>query len=55
MRFRLPRFFVGPCRELKRPSFPVEAKYLEVRGDVNNVKPLIRRRQKPVDWEQLPV
>lgn len=50
---KLPRWFIGPARELKRPSFPVQDKYLEIRGDVNAVKPLFRKRSKPVDYAEL--
>ena len=51
----LRRFFIGPAREIKRPSFPVQDKYREIRGDVNQVKPLFRRKQSPIDYDGLPI
>lgn len=49
----LRRFLIGPAREIKRPWFPVENKYYAIRGDVNNVKPLYRKRSKPIDYSEL--
>lgn len=33
------KYCVTPYRELRRPSFPIDPKYLEVRGSVNAIKP----------------
>lgn len=49
----IPRWFIGPAKELRRPSFPVDSKLTETRGDVNNVKPVIRARRKPIDYTEL--
>ena len=48
MKLRIPR-------ELKRPSFPVEDKFRQVRGDVNSVKPLYRSKREPIDFDRLPI
>ena len=48
---RFPRWFIGPAKELRRPSFPVEPKYTEVRGHVDRVKPVIRVKRKPIDYD----
>jgi hypothetical protein len=51
---------VSPFREPKRPSFPVDERLTLVRGSVDSVKPLIRRKPQhvsswPVDGNGSPV
>jgi len=50
---KLPRWFIGPAKDLKRPSFP--EKLVQPRGDVNAVKPVIRVKRKPIDYRDLGV
>jgi hypothetical protein len=57
----LRRQFVAPFKPIKRPAFPVcseleaEAQAIRLREKLGDPKPLWRKKQRPVDYEDLPV